>query len=107
MAFTFRNGEHHRNPSGCHNKVNWFLSQCHWDFDTLNDFTSDFISNELLDREVPVPKEKNKYKYDWLYGWLDAICIALYICGKEKYKGPLPGYIFTKYPWFKKNKKGD
>ena len=25
MAFTFKNGKHYRNPSGCHNKVKWFL----------------------------------------------------------------------------------
>ena len=99
MAFTFRNGEHHRNPSGCHNKVRWFLSQCHWDFDTLNDFTSEFLTKEVFDRETPVPRLKDKYKTDWFFGWLDAISIALYICGGEKYKGPLPKYIFTKYPW--------
>lgn len=101
MAFTFRNGEHHRNPSGCHNKVKWFLSQCHWDIKELEDFIDVFIPNELLDREVPTPKYKDKLKTDWLYGWLDAINIALYICDKEKYRGRLPYYVFEKYPWLK------
>ncbi|MCR4715195.1 MAG: hypothetical protein K5751_12565 [Treponemataceae bacterium] len=31
MAVTLIDGEHHRNPSGCHNKVNWILSVCKWD----------------------------------------------------------------------------
>lgn len=101
MAFTFRNGKHHRNPSGCHNKVKWFLSQCHWNSKELEDFIEDFIPNELLDREVPTPKYKDKLKTDWLYGWLDAINIALYICDKEKYRGRLPYYAFEKYPWLK------
>ena len=101
MAFTFRNGEHHRNPSGCHNKVKWFLSQCHWNLAELEDFTNDFIAFELLNREVPTPKYKDKLKTDWLYGWLDAINIALYLCDKEKNRGCLPYYAFEKYPWMK------
>ena len=44
MAFTFRNGEHHRNPSGCHNKVKWILSQCKWDVKDLEFFVDEFFS---------------------------------------------------------------
>lgn len=104
MAFTFRNGEHHRNPSGCHNKVKWFLSQCKWDITTLEDFTNEFIADELLDKEVPVPRLKDKYKTDWFYGWLDAINISLFICD-DKYRGMLPNYAYEKYPWLKQYKK--
>ena len=101
MAFTFRNGEHHRNPSGCHNKVKWFLSQCHWNLKELEDFTNDFIADELLDREVPISNKSEMNNRKWLYGWLDAINISLYLCNKEKYKGHLPYYAFEKYPWLK------
>ena len=38
MVFTFRNGEHHKNPSGCHNKVKWILSRCKWDIKNLEFF---------------------------------------------------------------------
>ena len=64
MAFTFRNGEHHRNPSGCHNKVKWILSQCKWDTKELELFTNTFIRLELLNREISVPRPKDKYKSD-------------------------------------------
>ena len=101
MAFTFRNGEHHRNPSGCHNKVKWFLSQCRWNLAELEDFTNDFIANELLDREVPISNKSEINNRKWLYGWLDAINIALYLCNREKYRGHLPYYAFDKYPWLK------
>ena len=101
MAFTFRNGEHHRNPSGYHNKVNWFLSKCHWNLAELEDFTNDFIGNELLDREVPISNKSEINNRKWLYGWLDAINIALYLCDKDKYRGRLPYYAFEKYPWLK------
>ena len=98
MAFTFKNGEHHRSPSGCHNKVKWFLSQCKWDIEILIDFTDDFVAFELLDREVPTPKLKDKYKTDWLYGWLDAIQISKFILD-DKYRSQLPHYVWDKYHW--------
>lgn len=101
MAFMFRNGEHHRNPSGCHNKVKWFLSQCHWNLEELENFTNDFIADELLDREVPISNKSEMNNRKWLYSWLDAINIALYLCDKEKYRGRLPNYAFEKYPWLK------
>lgn len=101
MAFTFTNGEHHRNPSGCHNKVKWFLSRSKWDIKLLKDFTNDFIKHELLDRENPVPRAKDKIKSNWLYGWLDAINISLFILD-ENYRGHLPYYAYEKYPWLSK-----
>ena len=101
MAFTFRSGEHHRNPSGCHNKVNWFLSTCHWNIKELEALTDNFIGNELLDREVPIPKKSITNNMKWFYGWLDAISIALYVCDKEKYRNHLPYYAFEKYHWLK------
>lgn len=104
MAFTFRSGEHHRNPSGCHNKVKWILSQCKWDIKNLEFFVDKFVRLELLNREVPVPRLKDKYKPDWLYGWLDAVNIALYIAD-EKNRGRLPYYAYEKYPWISKYKK--
>ena len=104
MAFTFRNGEHHRNPSGCHNKVKWILSQCKWDVKDLEFFVDKFVGLELLNREVPVPRLKDKYKPDWLYGWLDAVSIALYIAD-ENNRGRLPYYAYEKYPWISKYRK--
>ena len=101
MGFTFSNGEHHRNPSGCHNKVKWFLSQCHWNLKELEDFTNGFIADELLDREVPISNKSEMNNRKWLYGWLDAINISLYLCDKEKYRSRLPYYAFEKYFWLK------
>lgn len=98
MAFTFKNGKHHRSPSGCHNKVRWFLSQCGWNIETLIDFTDDFVAFELMDREVPTPKLKDKCKTDWLYGWLDAIQISKFILD-DKYRSQLPHYVWDKYHW--------
>ena len=45
MAFTFRNGEHHRSPSGCYNKVNWNIKE-------LEAFTNNFIALEDGDENV-------------------------------------------------------
>ena len=101
MAFTFRNGEHHKNPSGCHNKVKWILSQCKWDIKNLEFFVDKFVRLELLNREVPVPRLKDKYKPDWLYGWLDAVNIALYIAD-ENNRERLSYYAYEKYPWISK-----
>ena len=103
MAFTFKNGKHNRNPSGCHNKVKWLLSQCKWDIKILIDFTDDFVTFELLNREVPTPKLKDKYKSDWLYGWLDAIQISKFILD-DKYRSQLPHYVWGKYHWLARYK---
>lgn len=100
MPFTFRDGKHIRNPSGCHNKVRWLLTQSHWDIKELQAFIEDFISDEILDREVPVPRMKDKTKNWWFYKWLDAMNIALWICD-GKY-GRLPIDVFKKYPWMTK-----
>ena len=64
MTFTFRNDEHHKNPSGCHNKVKWILSRCKWDIKNLEFFVDKFVRLELLNHEVPVPRLKDKYKPD-------------------------------------------
>lgn len=100
MAFTFRNGEHHRNPSGCHNKVKWFLSECKWNIEALKNFTNDFLVNELYDRNSPNPNHKGNRDINWFYGWLDAMNIALYIIDNNK--SHLPTYVFEKYHWLKK-----
>lgn len=98
MAFTFKSGEHHRNPSGCHNKVKWFISQCKWDIKSLEDFTNDFIANEMLDRNFPNPNHKGNRNTKWMSGWLDAINISLFILD-DKYRGHLPYYAYEKYHW--------
>ena len=98
MAFTFKNGEHHRSPSGCHNKVKWFLSQCKWGIKTLEDFINDFIANEMLDREFPNPNHRGDRNTKWMNGWLDAINISLFILD-DKYRGYLPYYAYEKYHW--------
>lgn len=64
MAFIFLNRERHRNPGGCHNKVRWILSRCKWDTKELELFTNTFIRLELLNREISVPRPKDKYKSD-------------------------------------------
>ena len=98
MAFTFRNGEHHRNPSGCHNKVNWILSQCKWNKETVTDFVNGFIANELLDRDFPNPNHKGQRNQKWFDGWMDALNIAMYAVNAEGFV--LPPYISEKYHWF-------
>lgn len=103
MAFKFTNGKHHRNPSGCHNKVKWFLYQCKWDIKTLEDFTNNFVAFELLDRESPNPNHRGNRNTKWLHGWLDAVNIALFILD-DKYRGLLPKYAYEKYLWIEKYK---
>ena len=104
MAFTFRNGEHHRNPSGCHNKVKWFLSQSKWDIKTLESITNNFIEFELLERKFPIVQIiEVKEIQKWLYGWLEAVNISLFILD-DKYRGHLPYYAYEKYPWISQYK---
>lgn len=94
MPITYKNGKHHRNPSGCHNKVKWFLSQSKWDIPMFTKFTNDFLEKELLGHKTtPV----SQY---WIFGWLDAISIARWILDGNPTN--LPCYTFEKYPWASK-----
>lgn len=99
MAFTFRNGEHHRNPSGCHNKVKWILSQCKWDKESVKKFVTNFIGSELLERDYPNPNHKGQRNQKWFNGWMVALNIALYAVNAKE--SILPIYTPEKYHWFK------
>lgn len=103
MNRNFPKLEHHRNPSGCHNKVKWFLSQSKLDIKTLESITNDFIAFELLERKFPIPNHRGERDTKWLYGWLDAINISLFILD-DKYRGHLPYYAYEKYPWISQYK---
>lgn len=84
MAVTLINGEHHRNPSGCHNKVRWILSQCKHDKKTVENFYTRFRNGKLL-------YITTKAQYE---SWDDAFWLAnCWICKNFIY---LP-----KYPWLK------
>ena len=62
------------------------------------DFTNDFIADEMLDREFPNPNHKGNRNAKWMSGWLDAINISLFILD-DKYRGHLPYYAYEKYHW--------
>jgi len=99
MAFTFRNGEHHRNPSGCHNKVKWILSQCGWDKESVEKFVANFIGSELLERNYPNPNHKGQRNQKWFNRWMVALSVALYAVNSKE--SILPIYTPEKYHWFK------
>ena len=68
MAFTFRNGEHHRNPSGQHNKIKWLLEQSHRDINKIHEIVSKIVMGG----------------YDMISSWIVAEMIASEIEDREK-----------------------
>lgn len=90
MAVTLINGEHHRNPSGCHNKVKWILSQCKHDRKSVEDFFSRFRNGELLCINNEAQRESWDYAF-WIANWW-----------VHKKFGYLPPSVLDKYHWLLK-----
>lgn len=89
MLVALINGEHHRNPSGCHNKVKWILSQCKYNRKAVEKLYSRFRNGELL-------CIKNAASHE---SWYDAFLIANWcVCKKFVH---LPQSIIDKYQWLK------
>lgn len=89
MSVTLINGEYHRNPSGCHNKVKWILSQCKHDRKSVEDFYSRFRNGELI-------CVKNGASHE---SWDNAFWIANWWVSKKL--GYFPPSMFDKYSWLK------
>lgn len=89
MSVTLINGEHHRNPSGCRNKVNWILSQCKHDRKAVKDLYSRLRNGELLCINNQAQHES----------WYDAFWIADWWTSKKFTH--LPPSVLDKYHWLK------
>lgn len=87
MAVTLINGEHHRNPSGCHNKVKWILSQCRHDRKSVEDFYLRFSNGELLCIKNGASYESWYYAF-WIANWWV----------RKKFEH-LPPSVVGKYHW--------
>lgn len=71
MAVKFRNGEHHRNPSGFHNKVNYLLRESKRDLGKLYQIYGDIMYHRNgID---------NKYFYTIKESWETAYIVAKWI----------------------------
>lgn len=89
MSVTLTNGAHHRNPSGCHNKVKWILSQCRHDRKSVEDFFSRFRNGNLMYIGNAASHESWDYAF-WIANWWV----------RKKFEH-LPPSVLDKYPWLK------
>lgn len=81
----FNDLQHHRNPSGLHNKVKWILKEMDWDLNNLD---------KVWDKVVFIDKES----------WETAFNLAIYLL-KPKHLKHWCVVVANKYlnrPWFQK-----
>lgn len=57
--------EHHRNPSGLHNKVNWIISKCKWDENKFDE----------LEQNVEFGEASSSQYHSWSVAFLIAYLI--------------------------------
>ena len=93
MAVVYK-GEHHKNPSGLHNKVKWILSKSNWNLDKYKEIKREFNTYYGLDKETPNPNHNGLHDFFWRSSWSKAFAIASYILTDTKIK-----YEFYPYPW--------
>ena len=95
MAVKFRNGEHHRNPSGFYNKVRFLLSESKRDLGKLYQIFGD-ISYE---------RSGNDRRYFWeiKHSW-EAACVAAKMMIEHNVDKPRD-FLDSIYIYDKENKK--
>lgn len=91
MSVTLINGEHHRNPSGCHNKVNWILSVCKWDEQRIIHSFSNFSCR----KDFVYVKNNKSY-----HSWFDALWIAQWWVQVDRVY-EVPDNLLVKYHWLR------
>lgn len=95
MAVKFRNGEHHRNPSGFYNKVKFLLSESKRDPEKLYQIFGD-ISYERCGND-------RRYFWEIKHSWEAAYVVAILII-KNNADNPRD-YLNSVYIYDKENRK--